>query len=88
MHFGLWTNHLLSLFPYKVEDEPNKISDQDRTAIKANIVNLMLSSPEQIQKQVNRYMPLYIKGFIHYLIWTVKMLLNQAAFITTLHLHS
>lgn len=36
----------------KVEDEPNKVSDQDRTAIKANIVNLMLSSPEQIQKQV------------------------------------
>lgn len=36
----------------KVEDEPNKISDPDRTAIKANIVNLMLTSPEQIQKQV------------------------------------
>uniref|UniRef100_A0A3P8UU86 Exportin-2 n=1 Tax=Cynoglossus semilaevis TaxID=244447 RepID=A0A3P8UU86_CYNSE len=36
-----------------VEDEPNKISDQDRTAIKANIVNLMLSSPEQIQKQLS-----------------------------------
>lgn len=41
----------MSLFLLKVEDEPNKISDQDRTAIKANIVNLMLSSPEQIQKQ-------------------------------------
>uniref|UniRef100_M3ZGK2 Exportin-2 n=1 Tax=Xiphophorus maculatus TaxID=8083 RepID=M3ZGK2_XIPMA len=36
-----------------VEDEPNKISDADRTAIKANIVNLMLSSPEQIQKQLS-----------------------------------
>lgn len=36
----------------QVEDEPNKISDPDRTAIKANIVNLMLTSPEQIQKQV------------------------------------
>uniref|UniRef100_A0A8C2KFT1 Exportin-2 n=1 Tax=Cyprinus carpio TaxID=7962 RepID=A0A8C2KFT1_CYPCA len=36
-----------------VEDEPNKISDPDRTAIKANIVNLMLSSPEQIQKQLS-----------------------------------
>uniref|UniRef100_G3N7I0 Exportin-2 n=1 Tax=Gasterosteus aculeatus aculeatus TaxID=481459 RepID=G3N7I0_GASAC len=36
-----------------VEDEPNKVSDQDRTAIKANIVNLMLSSPEQIQKQLS-----------------------------------
>lgn len=37
----------------KVEDEPNKISEQDRTTVKANIVNLMLSSPEQIQKQVS-----------------------------------
>uniref|UniRef100_A0A8C4HZ24 Exportin-2 n=1 Tax=Dicentrarchus labrax TaxID=13489 RepID=A0A8C4HZ24_DICLA len=36
-----------------VEDEPNKVSDPDRTAIKANIVNLMLSSPEQIQKQLS-----------------------------------
>uniref|UniRef100_A0A3P9LYL6 Exportin-2 n=1 Tax=Oryzias latipes TaxID=8090 RepID=A0A3P9LYL6_ORYLA len=36
-----------------VEDEPNKISEADRTAIKANIVNLMLSSPEQIQKQLS-----------------------------------
>uniref|UniRef100_A0A3Q2FGW3 Exportin-2 n=1 Tax=Cyprinodon variegatus TaxID=28743 RepID=A0A3Q2FGW3_CYPVA len=36
-----------------VEDEPNKISDADRTAIKANIINLMLSSPEQIQKQLS-----------------------------------
>uniref|UniRef100_A0A3B4C910 Exportin-2 n=1 Tax=Pygocentrus nattereri TaxID=42514 RepID=A0A3B4C910_PYGNA len=36
-----------------VEDEPNKISDPDRTAIKANIVNLMLTSPEQIQKQLS-----------------------------------
>uniref|UniRef100_A0AAY4E4X6 Exportin-2 n=1 Tax=Denticeps clupeoides TaxID=299321 RepID=A0AAY4E4X6_9TELE len=36
-----------------IEDEPNKISDSDRTAIKANIVNLMLSSPEQIQKQLS-----------------------------------
>lgn len=37
---------------FQIEDEPNKISDPDRTTIKANIVNLMLSSPEQIQKQV------------------------------------
>uniref|UniRef100_A0A673YJU4 Exportin-2 n=1 Tax=Salmo trutta TaxID=8032 RepID=A0A673YJU4_SALTR len=36
-----------------IEDEPNKISDPDRTTIKANIVNLMLSSPEQIQKQLS-----------------------------------
>uniref|UniRef100_A0A8C9XK83 Exportin-2 n=1 Tax=Sander lucioperca TaxID=283035 RepID=A0A8C9XK83_SANLU len=36
-----------------VEDEPNKVSDPDRTAIKANIINLMLSSPEQIQKQLS-----------------------------------
>lgn len=28
------------------------MSDPDRTAIKANIINLMLTSPEQIQKQV------------------------------------
>ncbi|XP_032826379.1 exportin-2 [Petromyzon marinus] len=36
-----------------VEDEPNRISESDRTAIKANIVNLMLSSPEQMQKQLS-----------------------------------
>uniref|UniRef100_A0A8C8GCE5 Exportin-2 n=1 Tax=Oncorhynchus tshawytscha TaxID=74940 RepID=A0A8C8GCE5_ONCTS len=36
-----------------IEDEPNKISDPDRTTIKANIVHLMLSSPEQIQKQLS-----------------------------------
>lgn len=46
-------------FPLKVEDEPNKISDQDRTAIKANIINLMLSSPEQIQKQVHYHMSVF-----------------------------
>lgn len=46
----------LSSFFSKVEDEPNKISDPDRTTIKANIVNLMLSSPEQIQKQVRLLM--------------------------------
>uniref|UniRef100_A0A8C0NMF8 Exportin-2 n=1 Tax=Canis lupus familiaris TaxID=9615 RepID=A0A8C0NMF8_CANLF len=33
------------------EYEPNKICEADRVAIKANIVHLMLSSPEQIQKQ-------------------------------------
>uniref|UniRef100_A0AC11D7P5 Chromosome segregation 1 like n=1 Tax=Ovis aries TaxID=9940 RepID=A0AC11D7P5_SHEEP len=36
-----------------VEDEPNKICEADRGAIKANIVHLMLSSPEQIQKQLS-----------------------------------
>uniref|UniRef100_A0A7M4EMZ8 Exportin-2 n=1 Tax=Crocodylus porosus TaxID=8502 RepID=A0A7M4EMZ8_CROPO len=36
-----------------VEDEPNKICEADRIAIKANIVPLMLSSPEQIQKQLS-----------------------------------
>uniref|UniRef100_A0A8C3VKB8 Exportin-2 n=1 Tax=Catharus ustulatus TaxID=91951 RepID=A0A8C3VKB8_CATUS len=36
-----------------VEDEPNKICELDRIAIKANIVPLMLSSPEQIQKQLS-----------------------------------
>uniref|UniRef100_A0A8C4QN71 Exportin-2 n=1 Tax=Eptatretus burgeri TaxID=7764 RepID=A0A8C4QN71_EPTBU len=35
------------------EDEVNKICDSDRTMIKANIVNLMLHSPEQIQKQLS-----------------------------------
>uniref|UniRef100_UPI0035900396 exportin-2 n=1 Tax=Myxine glutinosa TaxID=7769 RepID=UPI0035900396 len=35
------------------EDEVNKICDADRTMIKANIVNLMLHSPEQIQKQLS-----------------------------------
>uniref|UniRef100_A0A4X2JNK3 Exportin-2 n=1 Tax=Vombatus ursinus TaxID=29139 RepID=A0A4X2JNK3_VOMUR len=36
-----------------IEDEPNKICEADRIAIKANIVHLMLSSPEQIQKQLS-----------------------------------
>uniref|UniRef100_H0W8W7 Exportin-2 n=1 Tax=Cavia porcellus TaxID=10141 RepID=H0W8W7_CAVPO len=36
-----------------IKDEPNKICEADRVAIKANIVHLMLSSPEQIQKQLN-----------------------------------
>uniref|UniRef100_I3M2M0 Exportin-2 n=1 Tax=Ictidomys tridecemlineatus TaxID=43179 RepID=I3M2M0_ICTTR len=36
-----------------VEDELNKICEADRVAIKANIVHLMLSSPEQIQKQLS-----------------------------------
>ncbi|XP_010129640.1 PREDICTED: exportin-2 isoform X2 [Buceros rhinoceros silvestris] len=36
-----------------VEDELNKICESDRIAIKANIVPLMLSSPEQIQKQLS-----------------------------------
>lgn len=40
------------MFCFKVEDEPSKICEADRVAIKANIVHLMLSSPEQIQKQV------------------------------------
>ncbi|XP_006839263.1 PREDICTED: exportin-2 isoform X2 [Chrysochloris asiatica] len=36
-----------------VEDEPNKICEADRVAIKGNIVHLMLSSPEQMQKQLS-----------------------------------
>uniref|UniRef100_A0A674I1M6 Exportin-2 n=1 Tax=Terrapene triunguis TaxID=2587831 RepID=A0A674I1M6_9SAUR len=36
-----------------IEDEPNKICETDRIAIKGNIVHLMLSSPEQIQKQLS-----------------------------------
>ncbi|KAG7283270.1 LOW QUALITY PROTEIN: hypothetical protein CRUP_005012 [Coryphaenoides rupestris] len=36
-----------------IEDDLNKISDPDRTTVKANIVNLMLRSPEQIQKQLS-----------------------------------
>uniref|UniRef100_A0A6I8SJM6 Exportin-2 n=1 Tax=Xenopus tropicalis TaxID=8364 RepID=A0A6I8SJM6_XENTR len=34
-----------------IEDEPNNICEADRIAIKSSIINLMLSSPEQIQKQ-------------------------------------
>lgn len=44
----------LWMFCFQVEDEPNKICEADRVAIKANIVHLMLSSPEQIQKQVRQ----------------------------------
>lgn len=37
---------------FQIEDEPNKIHDQDRVTVKQLIVGLMLKSPEQIQKQV------------------------------------
>uniref|UniRef100_A0A2K6AA01 Chromosome segregation 1 like n=1 Tax=Mandrillus leucophaeus TaxID=9568 RepID=A0A2K6AA01_MANLE len=43
---------LINTFKKKI-DEPNKICEADRVAIKANIVHLMLSSPEQIQKQLS-----------------------------------
>jgi len=36
-----------------VEDEPSKVSDNDRNTIKCNLVNLMLNSPEQYQKQLS-----------------------------------
>ncbi len=36
----------------QVEDVGDKIHASDRTVIKEKIVGLMLSSPEQIQKQV------------------------------------
>nr|CAB3233957.1 exportin-2 [Phallusia mammillata] len=36
-----------------IEDEPSKINEEDRTSIKANVVNLMLHSPEQYQKQLS-----------------------------------
>uniref|UniRef100_A0A3B3Z2F0 Exportin-2 n=1 Tax=Poecilia mexicana TaxID=48701 RepID=A0A3B3Z2F0_9TELE len=58
IHTVFYLHHLIPIKTcssqhFFVEDEPNKISDADRTAIKANIVNLMLSSPEQIQKQLS-----------------------------------
>lgn len=39
------------------------MSDPDRTAIKANIINLMLTSPEQIQKQVQAPLLLLLKRY-------------------------
>lgn len=36
-----------------VEDEPNKVHEQDRQTVKQLIVGLMLKSPEQIQKQLS-----------------------------------
>ena len=36
-----------------VEDEPNKISSADRETIKKRIVNLMLKTPEVIQRQLS-----------------------------------
>ena len=35
------------------EDEVNKIRDEERGKIKANIVELMLTSPDQIQRQLS-----------------------------------
>ena len=55
------------MFCFQVEDETNKICEADRGAIKANIVHLMLSSPEQIQKQVREALlvtGLAYRGFI------------------------
>ncbi len=43
--------NLLFLF-YQIEDVGDKIHATDRALIKEKIVGLMLSSPEQIQKQV------------------------------------
>ena len=37
----------------QVEDVPDKIHANDRATIKQTIVDLMLKSPEQIQKQVD-----------------------------------
>jgi len=36
-----------------VEDEPNKLNTDDRNAIKSTIINLMLHSPSQFQKQLS-----------------------------------
>ncbi|EDV22142.1 uncharacterized protein TRIADDRAFT_29181 [Trichoplax adhaerens] len=36
-----------------IEDEPSKINDNDRQTVKSLIVNLMLSSPEMIQRQLS-----------------------------------
>lgn len=57
-----FTLYFLNVF-LKVEDEPNKVSDPDRTEIKRNIVNLMLTSPEQIQKQVHPHITVPFIGF-------------------------
>ena len=38
----------------QIDDVGNKIHDNDRNAIKQTIVGLMLKSPEQIQKQVQK----------------------------------
>ena len=37
----------------QVEGETSKISENDRTLIKSHIVELMLKSPETIQKQLS-----------------------------------
>lgn len=40
-------------FSMQVEGEPSKISENDRVLIKTNIVELMLKSPESIQRQLS-----------------------------------
>ena len=53
---------------FQIEDEPNKIHDQDRQTVKQLIVGLMLKSPEQIQKQVSDIILSLTKYF-----WTMKI---------------
>ncbi|XP_071964073.1 exportin-2-like [Antedon mediterranea] len=36
-----------------IDDEPNRISDSDRSTVKSKIVDLMLKMPEQIQRQLS-----------------------------------
>lgn len=44
---------------YKVEGEPNKISDADRTTVKTYIVDLMLSMPSNLQRQLSEAVRIY-----------------------------
>lgn len=44
---------LLSFLTFQIEGEPTKISENDRVLIKTNIVELMLKSPESIQRQLS-----------------------------------
>jgi exportin-2 (importin alpha re-exporter) len=37
----------------QVDGEPNKISEQDRVTVKQHIVDLMLSMPAKLQRQLS-----------------------------------
>ena len=46
-------SHFLYFIIFKIADEPSKISENDRNVIKQHVVELMLRSPEQYQKQLS-----------------------------------
>jgi len=54
---------------FQVEDEPNKICDQDRESIKRNVVELMLSSPERYQKQLSEAISIVGSFFFVFSFW-------------------